>query len=125
FAYTQGKNTQTTFKPSDFGVNTPVFAYDYFAGTGDLLNPSDAIQRQITGDAFYMVLAPVGPSGIAVLGDTDHFVTMGKKRISAFTDRGEARVTVNFAEGETSVPITGYSPVTPLIVALEGSVGQV
>ena len=71
------------------------------------------------------MLAPVGPSGIAVLGDTDHFVTMGKKRVTGITDRGEAKVTVSFAEGETSVVITGYSPVTPVIAAIEGSIGAV
>jgi hypothetical protein len=124
FAYTQGTNTQTTFKPSDFGANTPVYAYDYFAGTGELINPTDAIQATISGDALYTVLAPVGPSGIAVLGDTDQFVTMGKKRVAELTDRGEARVTVSFAAGESSVMITGYSPVTPLIAAIEGSIGK-
>ena len=125
FAFTQGTNAQASFSPSEFGVSGPVYVYDYFAGTGDLVNSTDVIQKQISGDALYLVLAPVGPSGIAILGDTDQFVTMGKKRVTAYTDRGEARVTVTFAEGESSLAITGYSPVMPSVTAVEGSIGDV
>ncbi len=126
FAFTQGgTNAQTAFRPSDFGMNGPVYVYDYLAGTGQLANPSDAIQKQISGDELYLVLAPVGPSGIAVLGDTDQFVTMGKKRVTAYTDHGAARVAVTFVAGETSRAITGYSPVAPAVLAVEGSIGPV
>ena len=58
---------------------------------GQLVDPADVIQKPITGDALYMVLAPVGPSGIAIVGDVDQFVTMGKKRVTGFTDRGAVR----------------------------------
>ena len=68
FAFTQGKNAQAKFSPSDLGINGPVYVYDYFAGTGQLMDPSDVIQKQISGDALYLVLAPVGPSGIADSG---------------------------------------------------------
>ena len=125
FAFPQGTNTQTVFRPADFGVNSSVYAYDYFAGTGNLLNAADTITTKISGTVLYTVLAPVGPSGIAVLGDTDQFVTMGKKRITDIIDRGTARVSVSFAAGETSVVISGYSPVTPSVAAIEGSIGQV
>jgi hypothetical protein len=125
FAFTQGTNAQAKFSPSDFGMNAPVYVYDYFAGTGQLVGPSDAIQKQISGDALYLVLAPVGPSGIAIVGDTGQFVTMGKKRVAEFTDHGAARVAMTFADGETSRAITGYSPVAPVVLAIEGSIGQV
>ncbi len=125
FAFPQGTNTQAVFRPADFGVNSPVYAYDYFAGTGNLVNAADLIQTKISGTVLYMVLAPVGPSGIAVLGDTDQFVTMGKKRITGIVDRGTARVSISFAAGETSVVISGYSPVLPMVAAMEGSAGQV
>ena len=82
FAFTQGKNALAKISPSDFGISGPVYAYDYFAGTGQLMDPADVVQKQISGDALYLVMAPVGPSGIAVLGDVDQFVTMGKKRIA-------------------------------------------
>jgi hypothetical protein len=102
-----------------------VYAYDYFAATGELMDPADVIQKQISGDALYLVMAPVGPSGIAVLGDVDQFVTMGKKRVTGFMDLGAARVVVSFADGETSRTISGYSPVAPMVLAIEGSIGQV
>lgn len=126
FAFTQGgTNTLAKFSPKDLGIDTPVYVYDYFAGTGQLVEPSDAIQKSISGDALYLVLAPVGPSGIAVVGDAGQFVTMGKKRVAAYTDPGTAQVQVTFATGETPRAITGYSPVTPVIQAVEGSIGEV
>jgi hypothetical protein len=126
FAFTQGTNALAKFSPADFGMSGPVYVYDYFAGAGQLVDSSDAIQRQIAGDVLYLVLAPVGPSGIAIVGDTDHFVTMGKKRVTGFTDDGAARVAVAFADGETSLVITGYSPVAPAVLAGDGSaIGQV
>jgi hypothetical protein len=125
FAFTQGTNTLAKFSPSDFGMNTPVYAYDYFAGTGQLMNPWDVIQKQISGDALYMVLAPVGPSGIAILGNASQFVTMGKKRVPGLMDFGTARMTVSFAPGESSVVITGYSLFAPVVQATQGSIGPV
>src|SRR5450759_581437 len=106
-------------------MSTPVYVYDYFAGTGQLVDPSDAIQERISGDALFLVLAPVGPSGIAMVGDTGNFVTMGKKRVTGFTDRGTARVVVTFADGETSRVIAGYSPVAPTVQASVGAGGPV
>ena len=125
FAFTHGTNTGAKFSPADFGMNTPVFAYDYFAGTGEVVEPSDMLQREISGEALYMVLAPVGPSGIAIVGDTDQFVTMGKKRVTGITDRGVVRVGMTFAEGETSRAITGYSEGMPAVTPMEGSIGPV
>jgi len=126
FAFVQGgTNALATFSPKDLGINGMVYVYDYFAGTGQLVDPSDVIQKQISGDALYLVLAPVGRSGVAILGDTGQFVTMGKKRVAAYTDQGAARVTVTFAAGETSLAITGYSPVAPVVQAIEGSIGPV
>jgi hypothetical protein len=126
FAFAQGgTNALAQFSPADFGVDAPVYVYDYFAGTGQLVDPSETIQKPIPGDALYLVLAPVGPSGIAVVGDTGQFVTMGKKRVVEYTDHGAARVRVAFAAGETSRAITGYSPVAPTVHLIEGSIGPV
>src|ERR1019366_7827158 len=125
FAFTHGTNTLAKFSPSELGMNTMVYVFDYLAGTGQLVDPSDVIQEQISGDALYLVVAPVGPSGIAIVGDTGQFVTMGKKRVTEFTDKGVARVTVAFAAGETSRTITGYSPVAPAVHAEDGLTGPV
>jgi hypothetical protein len=125
FAYAQGSNLQAKFSPSDFGVNGPMYLYDYFGGTGQVVSPADVIQKTIAGDALYLVLAPIGPSGMAVLGDVDHFVPMGKKRVPALTDDGEIHLTVAFANGETARVIKGYSPFVPGAKATDGSIGAV
>jgi hypothetical protein len=126
FAFTQGgTNALAKFSPKDLGMNETAYVYDYFAGTGQLVDPSDVIQERISGDALYLILAPVGPSGIAIVGDTGQFVTMGKKRVPGYTDQGAARIRVTFAAGETSRTITGYSPAAPFVRASEGSIGLV
>jgi hypothetical protein len=125
FAYAVGANLQVQISPADFGAEAPVYAYDYFAGKGQALAPADVAQYAITGDALYLILAPVGPSGIAVLGDLGQFVSLGKKRVTALTDDGTAQIAMAFAQGETSRTITGYSPQPPDARAVEGSVGPV
>ncbi|HXK03852.1 MAG TPA: hypothetical protein VMS37_15730 [Verrucomicrobiae bacterium] len=123
FAYTQGSNAEVKLHPAETGAAQPVYVYDYFAGTGSLMDPSDLLDQQIAGDALYLVLAPVGPSGMAVIGDTDQFVTMGRKRISAIEDAGGyVNLTVAFAAGETSRTVTGYAPWEPSASAFDGSI---
>jgi hypothetical protein len=124
-AYAQGANGEVKFRPLDAGVSQPVYAYDYFGGTGQPVDAADWIDGQISGDAMYLVLAPIGPSGMAVLGDTDHFVTMGKKRVTAFEDDGKILVKVSFAAGETSRVITGFSPWQPAAHARDGTVAKI
>jgi hypothetical protein len=124
FAYSQGANSQARISPSDIGANGPVYFYDYFVGDGQVADASDVIQKPIVGDAAYLVLAPIGPSGMAILGDVDQFVTMGKKRVPAMTDDGAVRLTVAFADGETTRTISGYSPFAPTAHAAVGAVGQ-
>jgi hypothetical protein len=124
FAYSQGSNLQASFSPSELGVTQPAYLYDYFGGTGQLVNPKDVLQKNITGDSLYLVLAPIGPSGIAILGDLDQFVSMGKKRISSLTDDGKVQLGVVFAAGETARIIHGFSPFFPAATATDGAVGH-
>jgi hypothetical protein len=123
-AYPQGSNTEVKIRPSDVGAGRPVYVYDYFGGTGQPMDAGDTIDRQISGDVMYLVMAPIGPSGMAVLGDTDHFVTLGKKRVTTVEDDGKVRVTVSFAPGETARTITGFSPWHPAAHALSGAVSK-
>jgi hypothetical protein len=125
FAYSDGSNMKTQFSPSDFGIDRPVYLYDYFAGAGRVVKPTDNIEAAIANDMIYWVAAPMGPSGIAILGDLDQFVSMGKKRITDFSENGTVRLTVAFAPGEQSRTLTGYAPVEPTAGAFSGSVGTV
>jgi hypothetical protein len=74
-----------------------------------------------TNGASYFVAVPVGPSGIAFLGDTNKFVTRGKKRIPAFSDNGFLHVTIAFAPGETNVTLSGYAPSSPNLFSFAGA----
>jgi hypothetical protein len=123
FAYTHGGNARVQVRPADAGVNEGlVYVYDYNTRNGQVMEATETIDRQITGDAMYLVLAPLGKSGIAVVGDAGQFVTMGKKRVTSAADDGTVKMTVAFAHGETSRTITGYSPFMPTVLVSEGAV---
>jgi hypothetical protein len=112
FSFAQGDNMTATFRLSDAGVLQPTYLYDYFAGTGRVVDPSELLTVDATGFR-YLVAAPLGVSGMALLGDTGHFVTLGKKRITDVVDDGTLRVRVVFAAGETARTLQGYSPDAP------------
>ncbi len=76
------------------------------------------------GGGFYIV-APVGRSGIAFLGDPDHFVSLGRKRIVGVTDGGLLEAAISFAEGETARTVHGYAPEPPIATAVKGAAGAV
>ena len=123
FAYPQGSNTDAHFRLSDFGGNGPVYLYDYMGDAGRIVTVNDTVDAPIANGFLYLIAAPVGTSGMAILGDTGHFVSMGKKRVSAVTDDGLVHLTVVFAAGENSRTIEGYSPDAPRASAQHGSVG--
>jgi hypothetical protein len=131
FAYARSaSNTNGSFAPSTLGAAGRVYVYDYFGQTGSVINATNlysfntSLSNDNSGGSYYVVV-PVGPSGIAVLGDTNKFVTWGKKRIVALTDNGRLQMTVAFAAGESNVTITGYSPVAPSATVLSGTTGTV
>lgn len=124
FAYTQGSDP-ATFQPSDLGLERPAYLYDYFMGTGRVVNPSDSISMQTSGGILYLIAAPIGPSGIAILGDLGQFVTAGKKRVTSIGDNGVVHVTMAFASGESPRLLTGYSTEAPEVRASAGTLGPV
>jgi hypothetical protein len=125
FAYSRAADTQVAFSPSSFGLNQPAYLYNYFDGTGSVVTPETAVTAAFQDAWVYLVAAPIGPSGMAILGDTGHFVPMGKKRVTAFEDDGTVRLTVAFAQGEASRTLRGYSPSAPKASAVRGAVGAV
>lgn len=120
FAYPQGANTDARFTLSDFGAVGPVYLYDYMADTGSVVSGSGVLDAPITTAFRYLIAAPVGPSGMAILGDTGQFVSMGKKRVASFTDDGAVHLTLRFAAGEGARTIQGYSPGIPRAWAEHG-----
>ena len=124
FLYPQGSVTQAQFRLSDAGVTGPAYLYDYFGDTGRVVNPDDLLTEDV-GEWRYQIAAPVGRSGMALLGDIGQFVSLGKKRVTALSDDGVVHATVAFAAGERVRTIQGYSPDAPSVEAVTGSVSSI
>jgi hypothetical protein len=123
FAYPRGANRTITIDPSSFGMSGAAYLYDSLKDSGRLIERRSAVTFDLTDDVGYYVLAPVGPSGIAFLGDKDHFVTLGRKRIPSLLDEGQADVTVSFANGERGRTIFGFSPNPVAVSTIAGTYG--
>ena len=119
-----------SFKLSDFGIISNAFVYDYFAATGTVVNAGAAFNFTTTlpndfNGGSYFIAAPIGASGLALIGDSGKFVTRGRKRVAQLTDNGTLTATVTFAAGEQSVTLVGYSPNYPALEFSQGSGGMV
>lgn len=110
FAYARSDASQAaSFSPIGLGVPGATYVYDYFADTGQLLAAGERFSTNVSTGSYFVV-APIGPSGIAFLGDAGEFVSLGKKRISQLSDDGTVHATIEFAAGESSVTVQGYAP---------------
>jgi hypothetical protein len=122
FAYVRATAAQIAIKPADYGIAGAAYLYDYLAGVGYPIAANAALSLTLNSGVGYYVLSAVGRSGIAMLGDHDQFVTMGRKRISRFADEGRISVMVDYAPGETVRTLFGYSPVPVAAAALSGAI---
>jgi hypothetical protein len=125
FAYARGDAPQTAgFTPGSLGLPAVTYVYDYFADTGQLLAAGERFSASVSTGSYYIV-APIGPSGIAFLGDTGLFASVGQKRISQLSDDGTVHATVEFAAGEQSVTLQGYAPGAVTAFASGGAIDNV
>jgi len=128
FACTRrGDGSTVAFSPSSLGFSGPVYVYNYFDKTARRLGPTQTYQDTLgpTGRAYYIV-APVGASGIALLGDAGKFVGTGRQRVAALRDApGRLTTTVLFAPGEPTVTLHGYAATAPRVAASGGAAGPV
>jgi hypothetical protein len=124
FAYDRGgaSSRKIDFNLSELGLNRPAYVYDYFSQTAKRLNPKDAFTAQLEKKAYaFYVVAPVGKSGVAFLGDKDKFVGTGKQRIASLRDEpSKLTVGVVLASGEKSVVLHGYAAKAPKATVLTG-----
>jgi len=116
FAYSRDLNALATMSvtPQDFGFVGDVYVYDYFGKTGWRQPATQAIVRSVDSQGSYFVMAPVGPSGIAFLGDLSRFVPASRKRVLSLVDNGQIAIGLRFKPGET-VPIWIYATSTPVV----------
>ena len=117
--------SQIAFSPASIGVAGRAYVYDFFNHTGMLIQPGGAFSALVDYSGFYYLVAPIGPSGMAFLGDAGKFVSCGKKRIEQLSDDGRLHVLIRFAPGEKLVALRLYSPAQPVVSAESGSVGDV
>jgi hypothetical protein len=120
-----GASSTPTFVPAALGHAGQVYVFDYFNGTGKVADASAPYDGALTGGRAYYVVVPVGPSGIALIGDAGKFVSLGKKRVASLTDNGTLSVALAFAAGEGPIRLRGYAPAQPTASATGGSVGPV
>jgi hypothetical protein len=121
FAYPRGTNNLALIDPSAYGITGGSYLYDFIGHTGTYIGMSSTYTTTLSPGGNYYVLVPTGPSGIAFLGDEGQFVTLGKQRIAAVNDNGVLEVTVNFAPGETSRTLFGYSPQSVRVATTTGT----
>lgn len=123
-AYPRGKNTILRVEPRAYGIAGPAYLYDVLRKEGRLIEANSTWTTDLGADPGadlgYYVLVPVGRSGMALLGDRDQFVTLGRKRIADATDDGVVDVTVNFSVGEGMRTLTGFSPSRINVSAVTG-----
>jgi hypothetical protein len=126
------KNKQTaadavSISPEELGCTGPFYFFNYLAGTGVKMDKGSDCEVTLQGGSYgYYIAAPIGESGIAVLGDAGLFVGTGKKRIAALHDDGQkVTVEVILAEKEQEMNLRGYASRAPAIFVEAGSAGPV
>ena len=111
----------------ELGCTGPFYFFNYLAETGVKVDRGADCQVTLQGRSYgYYIAAPIGESGIAVLGDAGRFVGTGKKRITSLHDDGH-RVTaeVILAEKEQEVTLRGYAAKVPAVFVNAGNSGPV
>jgi hypothetical protein len=129
FAFSRsGAAYQTvSFTPKEAGAGSPACVYDYFSHLVSRVAGEQEFKASIgPGDSGYYIVAPTGPSGIALFGDRGKFASMGKERIASI-EEGPRSVTaqVLFGAGDDSVVLFGDAPSAPSVVVHGGSAGTV
>lgn len=118
FAYSRDVNAPqaVSFAPQDFGFRGNVYVYDYFGNAGGQQPAAQAIARSVDSQGSYFVIAPIGPSGMAFIGDLSRFVTASRQRVTNLSDNGQITATLEFA-GSESVTISVFAASAPTITA--------
>lgn len=121
--YPQNARADFSLTPAELGFTRRVVVFDPLSHNLITSDAEAAFAGTLTGrDAYaYRVVAPITQSGIAVIGDLDKFVPMGRKRISSYSDSPNGTVLgISLAANERDLSIGGYAS-SPIIARAEGA----
>jgi hypothetical protein len=115
------------FTPEAAGAASPACVYDYFSHVVSHVDKGEDFKAFVgPGETRYYIVAPIGPSGIALFGDRGKFASMGKERISSVKEAPDSvTAQVLFAAGDDSVTLFGDAPSAPSVAVHGGSAGAV
>lgn len=113
---------EVRFTPFELGYTNMVCLYDYFSGVARLLDANVFFSAVLNGSVpGYYIIAPIGKSGIAFLGDDGKFVSTGRQRIESLRNEpGCLTVILIFAESEKSVILHGFAQTAPVVTVQSG-----
>jgi hypothetical protein len=102
FAYSRDQNMAMPvgFAPQELGFTGDVYVYDYFNRTGQRQAAAQRLEIPVDSQGSYFVVAPVGASQIAFLGDLSKFVPASRLRMPSFSDTGAITLTLQLKLGE-------------------------
>jgi hypothetical protein len=113
------------------GIASDALVYDPIAGSGKKIAAGEAFDGTFkdrspkTAWAYYIV-TPVTRSGIALLGDKDRFVSMGRQRIDQVRETEDGvEASIAFAPGEEQVVLHGFAPAAPRASSSGGTTTEV
>ncbi|MBN1130922.1 MAG: T9SS type A sorting domain-containing protein [Chitinispirillaceae bacterium] len=117
-----------SFTPTAEGLTGNFFAYNYVNRTGSVITAGNAVTgTAASGSYAYYIVAPVGPSGVALLGDLKKYIGCGKQRVSVLAhSASQINATALLEPQEASVTLSGYGATQPKAIAITGcQVGSV
>ena len=124
YSRVQGALYPIAFSPQSLGISGHAYVYDFFAKSGSVVPAGSQFVQSVDYNGSYFLVAPIGPSGIAFLGDAGKYVSTGKKRIEQISDNGKMRAVVRFAAGETHAELHLYAATHPTATAESGKAGS-
>ena len=120
FACTRpGDTPGVAFTPASLGLSGRVYLYRVSDGVGKTQDAAESFRDTLDNpDWNSYIVAPVGRSGIAFLGDKGKIVGTGRQRLASVQDApGQLTAAVAFASGETSVTLHGWAASRPSAAA--------
>jgi len=109
----KGDRSSVHIAPAELGLSAGgrYVVYNYFTHAVSHLKAGQSLEVNLHSNQWqYDIVAPEQTNGVAIFGDLNQFVPMGRQRIAdaAVTTTG-IKLTVMVAKGEKSVTVTGYS----------------